>query len=239
MDHRQFDAVTRDLAGGVGSRRAAARLLAAGALSVLAGRFGATVGRAKQKSRAERQSHGRLQHEGKHKRKHQKHHQSQPEPQPQPQPSPQGCSAACTDSGGRCCAGGSCAPPGSCCPDQRRCDDGSCIARDQCCPGKKPCTDRSCVAIDQCCPNEPAPVCGTCETATCQLGVMGCAPVTQCDHGRSVNPQTCECHCPSGHQILLNGDCCPNNLACVRDPSGHATICCSDDTICVLGQYCS
>ena len=217
MDRWQFEALTRLMASGVGTRRAATGALAAGLISVLAARLGLTGAVAKQtkrKRRPKRKPDGGLRSEGRHK-KRKKQPKVPPEPPAQPEPQPQRCPASCADSGGQCCADGSCAPQGTCCSGQRRCGDGSCIARDLCCPGLKPCRDGSCVAIDTCCPNELAPVCGACQVATCQLGVMICAAVTVCTHGKQLNSQTCECECPGGSELLADGEtCCPQDRTC-------------------------
>jgi hypothetical protein len=222
MESETFDALTRSAGGEAGTRRVLLRLLAGGALGVLATRLGlaedATAkakqhqAKAKQKRgpQAERKAHGQLQAAGKrkHKDKHRDNSPENPPPPPPSDPKPKEC-----DGPVKLCQ--QCETPG--------CIDGDwiCISN-----GEKPCRDGSCALWGECCLGEDH--CSQCEepicldgdwvcrsTAACGVpcGDGYCLPGMWCDH-----PGTCcgtppggtysTCLCASGYTGPCNGQCC-------------------------------
>ena len=230
METNEFDALTRRLGSAGSSRRQALRglggALLSGAFAGVAARLGlAEETEAKQspgrKSGAERKRHGGLRSEGAHKSKGKKRRKHQ------------GAPSSAGDSG---------------------CVDGSCVTSDQCPPGQRRCANGSCLSADLCCPEVVPPSCDACESPICEQGAWHCReacqlPDTVCCQGRCVNPcfgdlhlnpQTCQCECPSGQVVLADGaTCCPREQACFLNDAGQGTICCGGGDSCVGGNLCT
>ena len=177
MDHGAFDALTRAVAGEVGSRRAAARLLTGGLLSGLMARIGpdesAGARRKKSKRRVDRERQDHLHAADKKRKKHKKRRQRRPKPAP------------CGDDRFEC-PDGSCISFDTCCPGERKCPDRKCVKTSVCCVGERPCAGDRCVDGDQCCPEEqPCPGGGCGGPSQCCPGAkpcagLGCIPETEC-----------------------------------------------------------
>lgn len=230
MEIETFDAITRRLGSAGSSRRQALRglggALLSGAFAGVAARLGlAEETEAKQspgrKPGAERKPHGGLRSEGTHKGKGKKRRKHR------------GARGSAGDSG---------------------CADGSCVTADQCPPGERKCADGSCLSADRCCPEVVPPSCDACESPVCDQGAWRCRAACQlpdavCCQGRCVNPclgdqhvnpQTCQCECPTGEVVLADGaTCCPREEACFFNDAGQATICCGEGLMCVGGNLCT
>jgi hypothetical protein len=256
MDHGQFDDLTRSMASGSASRRAVLRLVSGSALAVVVARLGLDEAAAGNKHGKERR-HGALQAERRHHQK--KHHKKAKDPQPCGDGERRCHDGSCVNQGQCCpnersCDGGSCVVINECCPGERRCDDGWCVPEDLCCQTAKRCGDGSCIAANQCCPDAIAPTCNQyCEAVVCDHGELVCRSTCgsgECCHGGcwdtcpsgSVrNVDTCQCECPSGSELLADGErCCPSSRACGRNGAGLATICCDEANSCrPQSQICS
>jgi hypothetical protein len=237
MDHGAFDALTRALAGGVGPRRSAMRLLTGGALAGLAAHLG--LGEVTQaKSKKHRKQHGdkkpsgQLHAAGKKHKKHKKHKDKPKKPKDRKL-----CDTLCRDEGGRCCRNGDCIRSG-CCPEEKPCGDGNCAAANECCPFKM--------------------VCDTCEEPVCVNGEWECREncpgqgsiccdgtcVGPCGDGKPRNPETCQCECPEG-QWPCPGEvcwpmeeCCPGSQRCGPTTCSQPGECCDGQRKCPDGETC-
>ena len=200
MDQEHFDDLTRSVAGGGNTRRAAMRLLAGSALAGVAAHLGLTsvteAKKSKQQQRASSKSHGELKSEGRGKKKHHKKRDKKRDKRRHKKPQDADiplCPLTCEESGKKCCDDGSCVVIELCCPGQRMCADGGCQPKTQCCDDERKCPDGSCAIIgeccpglhqcyaggpcfpgDVCCPNDPQPQCGQCEHLGCENGSWVC-----------------------------------------------------------------
>ena len=231
MDHGRFETLAW-LMGGDGTRRAAMRFLAGGALGGLAVRLGlaedAAAQKAKRQRLADHQLHGAPKREGKGKRKGKGKKRGRKQDKNR-------CS------GETLCPSLGCIGPDRCCPDsERTCGAGVCVPLGQCCPGENACPDGTCVAADVCCPDAVRPPCGACDVTACIQGEWRCRSSVPCEGGWP-NPGTCQCECPPDSVLLANGaTCCPRHRACGLNQAGLATICCDEWNICIAnGQLCS
>jgi hypothetical protein len=221
MDHGRFDTLAR-LMDGAGSRRAAMRFLAGGALGGLAARLGwaeAAAAKKPTRRRGDQKRRGAAKRGGKGKkrgRKQDKHRDQQSSGVGDVE----GCGLTCEANGGRCCP------------------DGSCAAGGKCCPGENACPDGTCLPADVCCPDAERPPCGACDVTACIEGEWRCQSSVPCEGG-SPNPWTCQCECPSGSVLLADGaTCCPEARACGLN-RGLPEFCCDEGNICHVGELCT
>jgi hypothetical protein len=247
MDHEEFDALTRTMADGGTTRRAALRFVSGGLLGVLAARLGlpedAAATPKKRKRRPEPKRHDSLQAEGKRRKKRRK------KPQ-EPPPLPPGCQQCndcemcqdgvcvpdvdlegvrCQGSGAACgyCQFGQCAP--SVVPP---CADGVCPQREQCCSEEKRCPDResesgwACVGKDDCCPDEKRCANGCVDRrACCPEDRPRCG---QCGEICVNGTWQCSAQKPCG------GECIPEDECCWENPPACESGC--QRLVCVSGE---
>jgi hypothetical protein len=236
VDDDCFDAMTRVVAGGSQTRRAALRLLAGAGLGLLAARLGlsedAEAKKTKRTRRSEATPQGRLRAES--KRKGKKPGRKKPKPRPPCGPDRWQCADGSCVAKDQCCAGekrcpdGSCRSEDQCCNDQKRCNDGSCVALDTCCADEWPCGDGSCISPDQCCPDEK------------RCGIGDCIPRNQCCPGeRRCGDGSCTpfyiC-CPDEKECGLGDDidCIPEDECCDFD----APLCSGcQEPACIAGEW--
>jgi hypothetical protein len=221
MDHEHFDALTRSLGGGAGTRRALLGLLAGGALGAF-GRFSlAAVVEAKPHRKGKNRGKDKGKDKGKGK-------------------GPKGdCPATkkwCPGHGcvvkelccpgQRLCGDGKCIGQGRCCPDERKCRHG-CIPSDSCCGDERPCDGGGCAPLNGCCPNEkdcegmcipktecceaepgPGPLCDHCHEPGCANGKQVCQPKPPppCSWAETFNCATGKCECKGS---CGDSNCCP------------------------------
>ena len=230
MDHGDFDALTRSVAGNRGTRRVLLRLLAGSVIGGLVARLGlaedAAAKQTKKKRRGDGTSADRRQAERKrkNKRKNQQPQRPAPPPPPDPPPAPPPPPnpppvptppdpppvpppAPCrTDQWD--CGGGLCIAQDQCCPSERQCPGGGCVSKvGACCPGEKLCPGYSeCFAEDECCPGAVPPLCSACQKVVCENGGLVCKDRQgQKDCGNGVCVQENEC-CPDAVPPLCS-DC--------------------------------
>jgi hypothetical protein len=238
MDHGHFDDLTRSVASGAGTRRAALRLMAGVTLGGFMDRFGLTDDaaakakkpkskaktKAKRKSQAERQRPGPLQAEKKGKSKKGK--------KKPPAPLPPGCQS-CNEC--QLCRNGACAPDpaldgvrclgsGAACgycsggvgtaTARQPCADGVCPRYGECCPDKHPCSDGTCIPAGQCCEDEfKCPPDGP------------CVAQDQCCPGEQRCPDR---ESPTGFACVDERACCPGPRTCAGRCISM-TACCEED----------
>jgi hypothetical protein len=232
MDQEEFDALTRSVASGLGSRRHALRALGGGLLSgafaVVAVRLGldnVIAAKAKHRPQVERKAHEQLQAAGKGKHKgkgHGKHHDKKPKECDGLVKLCQQCEKpvcidgdwVCVSNGEKSCRDGSCALRGECCPGEGHCNqceqpvcaDGDWVCRTN---GQKPCLDGTCIPEDACCPNAPIPDCAECQEAVCTNGELVCRPKANC------------VYCTPESQVHCGAGCCLKDNYYLDPESGH------------------
>lgn len=247
MDRNHFDELARSMASETGARRAALRLLAGGALGMLAARFSFdedAEAKPKRKSRPAKQKE-KMQSEG--KRKGKKPGKKKPKPKPQECYSDAACGACERCIGGRClelippcdandCREAFCNPAtnswecrGSCQSQEAVCCQGVCYAP---CSGGRPLDPETC----QCgclpeewqCADKSCVATGQCcdGERRCPGGVCvsegTCCPVW-CPAGMISNPaNNCNCECPPGSDDTCGIFCCPGGLGCTIDWRGFS-----------------
>jgi hypothetical protein len=265
MDDCHVDRVARALAGAGETRRGVLRLLAGGALGLLAARLGlagdAEAKKQKRKperrlerKRSEAKPQGGLHAEGKRRGKKGKKKPKDPPPLP---PECRDCTECqmcqdricvpdsaldgvrCLGSGAGCdyCQAGQCVAS-----DRQPCEDGVCPRAGECCPGKRQCGDQ-CVPADQCCEDEfkclPDGPC---------VGQYDCCP----DEGpkKCPDPETArgiycvdstvccvdrERQCGDGSCIPLDA-CCPEQKRCGPRSCVGQNECCPGQESCADGS---
>ncbi len=243
MDYRHFDDLTRTMAEGMESRRAALRLLGASALAGLVAHL--ALGETEARRHGKRHKRQATLHDEKKRRRKKRR---KPRHKPNRPSQPGGCS-----DDERKCPDGSCVPQATCCAGERACGAGTCVASGTCCPGEASCDDGSCVAAGACCPGAAVPTCGDCQAVACVDGVLQCQStcsheVLECCQGMCVNPcgggwrrdpYSCGCECPPESVVLPDDTCCPLERACNNYGSEELTFCCEDGTICIAPETCS
>jgi hypothetical protein len=221
MDHKGFDTLTRVMADGDTTRRAALRFISGGLLGVLAARLGLPEdAAAKQKQRKRRpapQKEGALRAEGTRKGKKGKG-KKKPRSKPRdcysdaacgacqeefcnPETNSWECRRTCQLESSVCCKG-QCFVP---CSGEREIDPETCQCG--CRAGEWQCADGSCVSQDQCCDDEKP----------CAGGV--CVSADQC--------------CP-GEKRCNDGSCIPEDECCWDNPPPCGSGC--NRMVCVDGE---
>jgi hypothetical protein len=209
MDHDRFDAMTRASVG-LPTRRSAMRLLAGGALSMLAARLGLAEDAAAKQPKRKRQPTARkddtLRTEG--KRKGKKGKGKKP-----PQPKPRDCysDAAC----------------GAC----QRCIDGECVELAAVC-------DPNACQEEFCNPETNSWECRrTCqlESSVCCQGQC----FVPCSGGREIDPETCQCGCRPGEWQCADGSCVSQDQCCDGEKACPDGACVSADQCCPGEKRCN
>jgi hypothetical protein len=210
MDHEGFDTLTRAMADGDTTRRAALRLVSGGLFAVLATRLGlpgdAAAKQQKRKRRPAPQKEGTLRAEGKRKGK-KKGRGKKP-----PQPKPRECysDAAC----------------GAC----QRCIDGECRELPALC-------DPDACQEEFCNPETNSWECRrTCqlESSVCCKGQC----FTPCSDGRTIDPETCQCACWPDEWRCADGSCMPTDECCPGERICPGGVCISEDQCCSNERRC-
>jgi hypothetical protein len=249
MDHENFDALIRAVAGGPEPRRAILRVLAGGVLTGLAARLGPgedAEAKKRHKPNADRKQPKHLQAAGKGHKKHKSRHHHKPKEVP---PLPPGCQH-CTEC--QMCRDGACVPDpdlagvpclgsGATCSycqngvctatEIRPCDDGVCVHRGYCCAGEKHCPDPesstgyACVGESDCCPGQKKCANGACVSGSgcCEEDRPQCGrcDTATCMHGA----WSCDGKCCSGEKRCDDGSCVPADGCCGSD-CGYGSVCC-------------
>jgi hypothetical protein len=116
--------------------------------------------------------------------------------------------------------------PQWCGDDARRCTEGMCVSQGACCPDERTCDDGTCVSPEECCPTMKR-----CDDGRC---------VSPCSGGKELDPEICQCECPSGSVLMADGSsCCPNENICGLNEAGLVTTCCWYGGECTEPNYCS
>jgi hypothetical protein len=251
MDHGQFDALARTMAGDVNTRRAVIRLLVGGVASVLTGTHGSMESAAKQKRASRKHGHhpsrhsaSRRQHskhsqghgkgkdthsQGKSKDRHnqgkgKKSHKKRKNPQSPPSPLPPlppGCQS-CNEC--QMCHDGACVPDPAL--EGVRCL-GSGAACGYCAGGQcaasaaPPCDDGTCPQTGQCCPGEKR-----CPDPEGPTG-FACMGLDDCCHDQK--------RCASG--CVYRQACCPEERP--RDCGQCGDICVNGTWQCSAQRPCA
>jgi hypothetical protein len=242
MDQEEFDALTRSVASGLGSRRHALRALGGGLLGGALGGVATCLGstdiveatkakqqrakpKHKQQPQAERNAHEQLQAAGKGKHKgkgHGKHHDKKPKECDGLVKLCQQCEKpVCIDGDWVCVSNG-----------EKSCRDGSCALRGECCPGEghcNQCEQPVCADGDWVCRTNGQKPCldGTCipEDACCpNAPIPDCAECQEavCTNGELVCRPKANCvYCPPDWTVHCGEGCCSKDHYFLDPESGR------------------